>query len=115
MDLGANTYTEKEERSLSKIIDSFSERNETKFSREDFLRFERVTRDILDMDADMTEMVRNNPTDVVYSALSQVICQGMVKMFQQGNEMRNIVMTDKDALEQATGHFFNRKQRQVFG
>lgn len=36
---------------------------------------------ILDMDADMTEMVHNNPTDVVYSTLSQVFFQGMVMMF----------------------------------
>jgi type I restriction enzyme R subunit len=37
----------------------------------------------------------------------------MIKMFQQDNEMRNIVMTDKDAREQATRHFFKRAQRQA--
>ncbi|MBZ8117380.1 DEAD/DEAH box helicase family protein [Roseovarius sp. LXJ103] len=108
-EFGANPYTEEEERSLSEIIDSFNERHGTSFSREDFLRFERVTRDI--MDEDMTEMVRNNPADVVYNAFSQAFFQGMVKMFQNDNEMRNIVMTDKDAREQATRHFFKRAQR----
>ncbi|MDK3075767.1 type I restriction endonuclease subunit R [Sedimentitalea sp. JM2-8] len=58
-EFGANPYTEEEEKSLSEIIDSFNERHGTRFSREDFLRFEKVTRDI--MDEDMTEMVRNIP------------------------------------------------------
>lgn len=110
-EFGANAYTEEEERSLSEIIDSFNERHGTQFSREDFLRFERVTRDI--MDENMTEMVKNNPADVVYNVFSQAFFQGMVQMFQQDNEMRNIVMTDKDAREQATRHFFKRAQRQV--
>lgn len=110
-EFGANPYTEEEERSLSEIIDSFNERHGTKFSREDFLRFERVTRDI--MDEDMTEMVKNNPADVVYNAFSQAFFQGMVRAFQQDNEMRNIVMTDKDARDQATRHFFKRAQRQA--
>ncbi|WP_206185204.1 type I restriction endonuclease subunit R [Thioclava sp. F42-5] len=110
-EFGANPYTEEEERSLSEIIDAFNDRHGTKFSREDFLRFERVTRDV--MDEDMTEMMRNNPADVVYNAFSQAFFQQMVKMFQQDNEMRNIVMTDKDAREQATRHFFKRAQRQA--
>ena len=112
-EFGANAYTEEEEKSLSEIIQSFNDRHGTQFSREDFLRFERVTRDI--MDEDMTEMVRNNPADVVYNAFSQAFFQGMVKMFQQDNEMRNIVMTDRDAREQATRHFFKRAQRQARG
>ena len=65
------------------------------------------------MNDEMTEMVRNNPADVVYTAFSQAFFQGIVKMFQQDNEMRNIVMTDKDAREQATRHFFKRAQRMV--
>jgi type I restriction enzyme, R subunit len=112
-EFGANTYTEEEEKSLSEIIDSFNERHGTNFSREDFLRFERVNHEI--MDEDMTEMIRNNPADVVYNAFSQAFFQGMVKMFQDDNEMRNVVMTDKDAREQATRHFFMRAQRQAQG
>jgi type I restriction enzyme, R subunit len=110
-EFGANPYTEEEERSLSEIIESFNERHGTAFSREDFLRFERVTRDI--MDGEMTEMLRNNPADVVYNTFSQAFFQGMVNLFQQDNEMRNIVMTDPAAREQATRHFFKRAQRQV--
>jgi type I restriction enzyme R subunit len=67
------------------------------------------------MDDDRTEMVRNKPADVVYNAFSQAFFQGMVKMFQQDNEMRNIVMTDRDARDQATRHFFKRAQRQARG
>ncbi|MBZ4024071.1 DEAD/DEAH box helicase [Rhodobacter sp. TJ_12] len=110
-EFGANAYTEEEEKSLSEIINAFNERHGTQFSREDFLRFERVQREV--MNDDMTEMIRNNPADVVYTAFSQAFFQGMVKMFQQDNEMRNIVMTDKDAREQATRHFFKRAQRQA--
>ena len=110
-EFGANAYTEEEEKSLSEIIDSFNERHGTTFSREDFLRFERVTREV--MNGEMTEMIRNNPADVVYGAFSQAFFQGMVQMFQQDNEMRNIVMTDKDARDQATRHFFKRAQRQA--
>lgn len=110
-EFGAAAYTEEEERSLSEIIESFNERHGTNFSREDFLRFERVNRDI--MDEEMTEMIRNNPADVVYNAFSQAFFQGMVRMFQQDNEMRSVVMTDRDAREQATRHFFKRAQRQA--
>lgn len=112
-EFGANPYTEEEEKSLSEIIDSFNERHGTNFSKEDFLRFERVNREILD--EDMLDMMRNNPADVVYNAFSQAFFQGMVRMFQQDNEMRSIVMTDKDAREQATRHFFKRAQRQAQG
>lgn len=106
-----NAYTEEEERSLSEIIESFNERHGTQFSREDFLRFERVTRDV--MDEEMTEMVRNNPADVVYNAFSQEFFQGMVRMFQNDREMQSIVMRVPAAREQATRHFFKRAQRQV--
>lgn len=110
-EFGTNPYTEEEEISLSEIIDSFNDRHGTNFTREDFLRFEQVNRNI--MDDDMKEMMRNNPADVVYNAFSQAFFQGMVRMFQKDNEMRSVVMTDKDAREQATRHFFKRAQREV--
>lgn len=110
-EFGANAYTEEEEKSLSEIIETFNERHGTNFSREDFMRFERVTREV--MDDEMVEMIRKNPADVVYNTFSQAFFREMVKMFQQDNEMRNIVMTDKDAREQATRHFFKRAQRQA--
>lgn len=110
-EFGANPYTEEEEQSLSEIIESFNDRHGTKFTREDFLRFEQVTRDVLD--EDMLEMLKNNPADVVYGAFSQAFFQGMVRSFQQDNEMKSIVMTDKDARDQAIRHFFKRAQRQA--
>jgi len=112
-EFGTNAYTEEEEVSLSEIIESFNERHGTNFTREDFLRFEQVNRDI--MDDEMKEMMRNNPADVVYNAFSQAFFQGMVRMFQNDNEMRNVVMTDKDARDQATRHFFKRAQREAQG
>ena len=108
-EFGTNTYTPEEELSLSEIIQSFNDRHGTNFSREDFLRFERVNREILD--DNMKEMIRNNSADVVYNAFSQAFFQGMVKMFQSDNEMRSVVMTDPQAREQATRHFFKRAQR----
>lgn len=106
---GANPYTEEEEKSLSEVIDAFNERHGTKFSREDFLRFEQVNRDILD--EDMLEMIRKNSADVVYGAFSQAFFQAMVKRFQADQEMESIVMKDPEAREQATRHFFMRAQR----
>ncbi|MFN9009033.1 MAG: type I restriction endonuclease subunit R [Hyphomonadaceae bacterium] len=110
-EFGANAFTEEEEKSLSEIIQSFNERHGTNFTREDFLRFERVNREILD--ADMMEMIRNNPADVVYNAFSQAFFQGMVRVFQGDSEMRNIIMTDPQAREQATRFSFTRAQKQA--
>ena len=112
-EFGANAYTEEEERSLSEIIQAFNERHGTNFTREDFLRFEQVNQEILD--DDMMEMMRNNPADVVYNAFSQAFFQGMVRMFHKDNEMKSVVMTDREAREQATRHFFKRAQRQAKG
>jgi type I restriction enzyme R subunit len=107
-EFGANPYTEDEEQSLSEIIESFNERHGTEFSREDFLRFERVNQEI--MDDDMKDMMRNNPADVVYTAFSEKFFQGMVRAFQTDKEIQNIVMRDPEAREQATRHFFKRAQ-----
>ena len=112
-EFGANAYTEEEEKSLSEIIESFNGRHGTQFSREDFLRFERVTQSI--MDEEMTEMVRKNPEDVVYNAFSQAFFEGIVQMFHHDREMQSIVMKDAEVREQATRHFFKRAQRQAHG
>lgn len=107
------SYTEEEEKSLSQIIDSFNERHGTNFTKEDFERFERVNREILN--DDMMEMIRNNPADVVYNTFSQAFFQGMVRAFQGDTEMRNIIMTDPQAREQATRFSFARAQKQALG
>ncbi len=110
-EFAAKPYTEEEERSLSEIIKAFNDRHGTEFSREDFIRFEQVNREI--MDEDLTEMLRNNPPDVVFSAFSQAFFKGAIKMFQRDNEMKNIVLSDPQAREQAIRHFFNRALREV--
>lgn len=110
-EFGAKPYTDDERRSLSEIIKSFNERHGTQFTEEDFLRFEKVNQEILD--EDMIEMLRNNPPDVVFSAFSQAFFQGAIRMFQRDGEMRNIVLSDAEAREQAISHFFNRALREV--
>ena len=110
-EFAAKPYTEEEERSLSEIIKAFNDRHGTAFTREDFIRFERVNREI--MDDDLTDMLRNNPPDVVFSAFSEAFFKGAIKMFQRDNEMRSIVLSDAQARDQATRHFFNRALREV--
>lgn len=110
-EFGANAYTEEEEKSLLEIIEAFNGRHGTTFSREDFLRFERVNQEI--MDEDMKDKMRNNPADVVYDTFSRAFLQGMIRMFQTDRDMQNIVMTDMVAREQATRHFFKRAQGMV--
>ena len=66
------------------------------------------------MDDDLTEMLRNNPPDVVFSAFSEAFFKGgAIKMFQRDNEMKSIVLSDAQARDRATRHFFNRALREV--
>lgn len=60
-------------------------------------------------------MLRNNPPDVVCATFRDAFFQGAIKMFQRDNEMRSIILTDADARDKATRHFFNRALRQVRG
>ena len=85
----------------------------SQFAKEDFSRFEQVNRDILD--EDMTEMLRNNPPDVVYSAFSQAFFQGAIRLFPRENRLQDIVMTDPEVRNKAIRHFFNRALREVRG
>ena len=110
-EFGAKPYTEDEEKSLSEIIKSFNDRHGTQFSKEDFLRFEQVNRDI--MNEDMTEMLRNNPPDVVYSAFSQAFFKGAITLFQRDADLKNIVLSDAQVRDQAIRHFFGRAMREV--
>jgi type I restriction enzyme, R subunit len=110
-EFAAKPYTEDEKRSLAEIIQTFNERHGTRFTEADFLRFERVNREILN--EDMTEMLRNNPPDVVFSAFSEAFFQGAIRMFQRDNEMKNIVLSDPQVRERAIRHFFGRALREV--
>ena len=75
------------------------------------IRFEQVNREILD--DNMSDMLRNNAPDVVYAAFRDAFFQGAIRMFHRDNEMRSIVLTDPEARDKATRHFFNRALRQV--
>ncbi len=108
---GAKPYTEDERRDLSELVQAFNERHGTRFTEADMIRFEQVNDEILD--DGLSEMLRRNPPDVVYSAFSEAFLQGVIRMFQRDNEMRNIVLSDQEAREKATHHFFNRALRQV--
>ena len=110
-EFGAKPYTEDEQKELSEIVKAFNERYGTQFSEADMIRFEAVNSEILG--TDLSEMLRNNPPDVVYTAFAQAFFQGAIRMFQRDNEMRNIVLSDADARDKATRHFFNRALRQV--
>jgi type I restriction enzyme R subunit len=110
-EFGAKPYTEDEKKELSEIVKAFNERHGTEFTEADMVRFERVNQEI--MDDDLTEMLRNNPPDVVYSAFAEAFFQGAIRTFQRDNEMRNIVLTDPEAREKAIRHFFNRALRQA--
>lgn len=108
-EFAAKPYTADEELALSEIIKSFNERHGTQFSEADLLRFEQVNREILD--DDLFEMLRNNPPDVVYKAFSEAFFKGAINLFQRDAAMKSIVLTDAQAREHATRHFFNRALR----
>lgn len=110
-DFGANNPAEDEEKSLSEIIESFNQRHGTSFSKDDFLKYGKVNREI--MSPDLKEMLRNNPPDVVYGAFSQAFFQGFIKLSQRENELQNIIMTDPKAREQVIKHFFSKALTEV--
>ena len=110
-EFGAKPYTKDEQKELSEIVKAFNDRHGTNFSEPDMLRFEQVNQEILD--DDMKLMLRNNPPDVVYSAFRDAFFQGAIRTFQRDNEMRNIVLTDAEARDKTTRHFFNRALREV--
>jgi type I restriction enzyme R subunit len=110
-EFGAKSYTEDEKKELSEIVKAFNDRHGTEFTEADMIRFEQVNREILN--EDMTEMLRNNPPDVVYAAFRDAFFQGAIRMFQRDNEMRNIVLTDAEARDKATRHFFGRALREA--
>jgi type I restriction enzyme, R subunit len=112
-EFGAKPYSEDERKELSEIVKAFNERHGTEFTEEDIVRFEQVNREILN--DDLTEMLRNNPPDVVYTAFRDAFFQGAIRMFQRDNEMKSIILTDAAARDKATRHFFNRALRQVRG
>lgn len=110
-EFGAKPFTDDEHKELSEIVKAFNERHGTDFTAEDMIHFERMNREI--MYDDFSQMMRNNPPDVVYTAFAQAFSWGAIQMFQKDNEKRNIVLADAEARDKATRHFFNRALREA--
>src|SRR5690606_7203239 len=94
-EFGAKPYTEDEKRSLSEIIQAFNERYGAEFSEEHILHVaQEVSRDVLD--EKMTEMLRNNPPDVVSTAFDEAVFRSLIAYFGRSGEMKNILLTDAE-------------------
>lgn len=110
-EFGAKPYTEDEKKELSEIIKSFNDRHGTQFTEAQMTRIEAVNPQVVD--EDMREMLRNNPPDVVRSAYDQAVFQGMIRMFQDDAEMRDIILTDPEIRTKVTSYLFGRALREV--
>lgn len=110
-EFGAKPYTEDEQKELSEIVKAFNDRHGTAFTEADIVRHEPSYQ--ATMDEEMTEMLKNNSADVVYTAFSQALFQSIVRGYQRDTEMRDIVMTDPEARDQLIRFFFNRAMREV--
>ncbi|WP_299550867.1 type I restriction endonuclease [uncultured Tateyamaria sp.] len=108
-EFGAKPYTEDEKKELSEIIKSFNDRHGTQFTEAQMARIEAVNPEIVD--DNMREMLRNNPPDVVRSAYDQAVFQGMIRMFQNDAEMRDIILTDPEIRNKVTSYLFGRALR----
>ena len=110
-EFGAKPYTEDEQKELSEIVKAFNDRHGTAFTEADIVRHEPSYQ--ATMDEEMTEMLKNNSADVVYTAFSQAFFQSVVRGYQRDSEMRDIVLTDPEARDQLIRFFFNRAMREV--
>lgn len=110
-EFGAKPYTEDEKKELSEIIKSFNDRHGTEFTEAQMTRIEAVNPQIVD--DNMREMLRNNPPDVVRSAYDQAAFQGMIRMFQNDAEMRDIILTDPEIRTKVTSYLFGRALREA--
>lgn len=108
-EFGAKPHTEDEKKELSEIIKSFNDRHGTQFTEAQMARIEAVNPEIVD--DNMREMLRNNPPDVVRSAYDQAVFQGMIRMFQNDAEMRDIILTDPEIRNKVTSYLFGRALR----
>lgn len=110
-EFGAKPYTEDEQKELSEIVKAFNDRHGTAFTEADIVRHEPSYQ--ATMDEEMTEMLKNNSADVVYTAFSQAFFQSVVRGYQRDTEMRDIVLTDPEARDQLIRFFFKRAMREV--
>ena len=110
-EFGASKYTDEEQKTLQEIIDGFNDAHGTDFTEADFVRFEKVKAEV--MDDEMRKMLRNNPPDVSRDAFVNAFYKGAIRAFQRDNEMRNIIMQDKDARDRLFGLMFGRALREA--
>jgi type I restriction enzyme R subunit len=112
VEFGAIPYTEEEEQSPSEIVFTFNDRHGTTFSREDFLRLEQESHEILE-DEDRREKILKNRKDVVLPEFAKHFVGAMIQMFQGDTEMKSVVMTDDEAWEMVIRHSSAQPRRQV--
>ena len=62
---------------------------------------------------ELNEPSRRHHCHARLAPFSEAFFKGAIKMFQRDNEMRSIVLSDAQARDQATRHFFNRALREV--
>ena len=65
-------------------------------------------------DEDMTETLHDKPPDIDYAAYHHAFFQGTIRMLKRDNKIKSIMLTDADAWDKATLHFFNRTLRKAW-
>ena len=111
-DFGAKPPAEEEEEALSEIVRAFNDRHGTDFKPEDMRKFEEDGDAVTD-DEDMSEMLRNNPRDVVFPLFNQKMFGQLVRRMQRENKLSNIIMTDPIVRDRLTRHLFDRAMRRT--
>ena len=111
-DFGAKPPAEEEEEALSEIVQAFNDRHGTDFRPEDMQKFEEDG-DVVTDDEDMSEMLRNNPRDVVFPEFSRKVFGQLVQRLHKENKLSNIIMTDPVVRERLTKHLFDRAMKRI--
>lgn len=104
-------HTEEEQKELSEIVKEFNERHGTEFTEQDLIRFEQVNDEILT--DDLTQQMRNNPEDVVYTAFSEAFMASLLETLRRQQELKNIILSDSYIRERAVRFCFKRALIQV--
>lgn len=112
-EFGANPPTEEEERSLSEIIDAFNERYGTNIREEDLLMVHQAADKT--NDADMMEMINNNPADVARDVWNKDMRQNLIQTIVRNNELNSILLSDGDLMAKVIAYSFQRALRQALG
>lgn len=110
-EFGANAPTEEEERSLSEIINTFNERHGANIREEDLLMVHQAADKT--NDADMMEMINNNPADVAQGVWNKDMRQNLIKTIVRNNELNSILLSDGDLMAKVIAYSFHRALRQT--